>query len=682
MSYLISLFILQLASIVHSPAPKFDNSPAPKYWIEFRGKGISRKHFKPGNPVFEETRASLSEKCLVRRSKAMREPEIECISLEDAPINNRYIDSLRALGIRVEQQSKWSNAVSARLSASQIKRISKLKFVRDIHPVGKAKLLSSEPIGKMKPSSFPGIPSSFPKHPLSLDSENFADSGCGYNPIIYHYGGSQGQLDRINVWPLHAMGFDGSGVLLGFLDDGMRWKTTSCLEHCNVISEYDYVLHDSIVSLQPGDGPGQDAHGTTTLGCAMGYLPDTLIGPAFNAAVMLAETENASSERNIEEDNYANALEDMEARGVEITSSSLGYFTFDSGQHSYTYADMNGHTAICTQAVERAAKLGVLVVTAEGNQPDEPTVCAPADADSILACGALNPDGSVASFSSPGPTSDGRIKPDIAAPGVAIWVQDTGGSFAYANGTSYATPLTSGSCCLIKQAHPEATAQEIRHAVMVTGANAANPDNNQGWGEINAYAAALELGTIVHPIQIWVDTSVHICAGVASKNPIEKVVFTYFGDIDNTPHSILFNLVADSLIYSATLGSVYHWAEIGDTMYYVIRADDSSGISTYSPSSGWDTIALPQAASVSKSPNSLSQISVYPNPCSSQFDLTCDESGVWQLLDAIGNKIMSGSVLGPSEEHITTAQLANGAYFIRFVASTGETKVLPIVIAH
>src|SRR5471030_1460685 len=140
----------------------------------------------------------------------------------------------------------------------------------------------------------------------------------------------------------------------------------------------------------------------------MGYEPDSLIGPAFNAEVMLAETEVAISERNIEEDNYAHALEDMEARGVEITSSSLGYFGFDAGQHSYTYPDMNGHTTICTQAVERAVKLGVLVVTAMGNGNGSAYihVQAPGDADSILACGALKPYGSIADFSSLCPTSD------------------------------------------------------------------------------------------------------------------------------------------------------------------------------------------------------------------------------------------------------------------------------------
>ncbi len=193
---------------------------------------------------------------------------------------------------------------------------------------------------------------------------------------------------------------------------------------------------------------------------------------------------------NIEEDNYAEALEAMEALGVQITSSSLGYFTFDSGQHSYTYADMNGHTAICTQSVERAAKLGVLVVTAMGNggASSDPYVVAPADADSILACGALDVMIVLLGFPRAGPTSDGRMKPDICAPGVSVWAQGPLGNYGLLDGTSFATPLTSGSCCLIQQAHPEATAQQIRHAVMETGNNAAHPDTAYGWGKLNTYA--------------------------------------------------------------------------------------------------------------------------------------------------------------------------------------------------
>jgi hypothetical protein len=657
-----------------------------KYWIEFSDKGISQSAFVPGNPVFDATRASLSLACLHRRSRALHEDEASTITIEDAPIFQPYLDSLRARGIKVLRLSKWSNAVSSRMSDEQTVSILKLPFVRYVHPVGSAKILSSQPV----------IPSHSILHPLfPIPHSLSSDSGCGYDPIIYEYGdteiGSNNRidLDRINVWPLHAMGLDASGIRLGHLDVGANLEVSS-LDSAIVLFQRDYVydtssnIYDSSSVINP-----QDEHGTETLSTAMGNLPDTLIGPAYHASVMIAHTENTDYEHNIEEDNYAEALEAFEALGVQITTSSLGYFTFDSGQHSYTYADMNGHTAICTQAVERAAKLGVLVCTAMGNGGGTPYiyVIAPADADSILACGALDVNDSIASFSSIGPTSDGRIKPDICAPGVDVWVQNPDGTFSSLNGTSFATPLTSGACCLIQQAHPEATAQEIRHAVMMTGANAASPNNTYGWGEINAYAAALELGTIVHLMQASTDSIMaQICTGVASKYKIENVELTYFGSGDTTIRTALFNLAADSLIYSCSVGSTQSpIMRLGRLMYYQISALDASGTTTVNPQSGWNMLTLPASSGVDESPSQndvASQIDAYPNPCSSAFELNVSAPGEWQLVDAIGTKIMSDRSQGPSSIRVSTSQLANGAYYLQFISISGETNVVPVVVLH
>ncbi len=648
-----------------------------KYWIEFSDKGFDSKSFIPGNPLFEAIRASLSLSCLHRRERAMGEDEATTVTIEDAPICARYLDSLRAMGIKISAKSNWSNAVSARLTDAQAEQVLKFPFVRDIHPVGVANMLSTEPTvpNRHTPHIFSSV-----LHPLSFDS------GCGYDPIIYEYGdteiGSNNRtdLDRINVWPLHAMGLNGSGVRLGHLDVGVNVAVSS-LDSADVLFQHDYVYDTSSV-INP-----QDEHGTATLSTAMGYLPDTMIGPAYKASVMIAHTENTDYEHNIEEDNYAEALEAMEALGVQITSSSLGYFTFDSLQHSYTYADMNGHTAISTQAVERAVKLGVLVVTAEGNNPPDQNVPAPADADSILACGALDVNDSIAGFSSPGPTSDLRIKPDICAPGVNVWGQNSDGTFSDGlDGTSFATPLTSGSCCLILQAHPEATAQQIRHAVMVTGNNAAHPNNVYGWGKLNAYAAALELGTIIHPMHTWIDTTFHICAGIASQNPIVNATLTYFGDSDINPHEAQFHLAADSLVYSCTTANgPAALTNLGAHIYYRISVLDGSGTTTVNPLSGWNVLAVPQPASVAeiaKGNDLSSQMEAYPNPCSSQFMLNLSAPGDWRLVNANGATVMSGSSQGPSSMEVPTAAFANGAYYIEFISDSGETKALPIAVIH
>jgi hypothetical protein len=655
-----------------------------KYWIEFNDKGISSSAFTPGNPVFDATKASLSLPCLYRRAHALQEDERATITIEDAPICHEYLATLRALGIKVLRQSKWTNAVSASLTSAQVNSVSALPFVRRVSPVGYAHLASAQPASVMHKRS----PGSFHAEPR-MGTESM-DSGCGYDPIIYAYGdtsiGSTNRINmyRINVWPLHAMGLDASGIRLGHLDVGCDLSVSS-LDSTNVLFQYDYVFHDSSVASP------QDQHGTETLSTAMGYLPDTLIGPAYKASVMIAHTENTDYEHNIEEDNYAAALEDFEARGVQITTSSLGYFTFDSGQHSYTYPDMNGHTAICTQAVERAAKLGVLVVTAMGNGGGDtayPYVWAPGDADSILSCGALDVDDTIAGFSSRGPTFDGRIKPDICAPGVAVWAQGPLGDFGSLDGTSFATPLTSGSCCLIQQAHPEATAQQIRHAVMVTGNNAAHPDTAYGWGMLNAYAAALELGTIIHPMQTWIDTAFHVCAGIASKNPIEHVTLSYFGDSDINPRESQFHLAEDSLIYSCTAAqgqAALH--DLGTHIYYRISVVDGSGDTTVNPLSGWNMLTLPLTPPPADVHNAglnnlSSQIEAFPNPCSSEFELNISAPGEWQLVDAAGNKVIGDRSQGPSVLRVPTSQLPNGAYYVEFISVTGNTSTVPVVVIH
>ena len=149
------------------------------------------------------------------------------------------------------------------------------------------------------------------------------------------------------------------------------------------------------------------------------------MGPAYNPDLLLAKTEDLRSERPIEEDNYAAAMEWMEKLGVDITSSSLGYFGFDSGFVSHTYADMDGKTTVSAKACKRAAQLGVLVCTAMGNGGGNaayPYLITPADADSIISVGALDVNDTIAGFSSRGPTFDKRLKPEICAPGVGNMV--------------------------------------------------------------------------------------------------------------------------------------------------------------------------------------------------------------------------------------------------------------------
>jgi len=95
------------------------------------------------------------------------------------------------------------------------------------------------------------------------------------------------------------------------------------------------------------------------------------------------------------------------------------------------------------------------------------------------------------SFSSVGPSADGRIKPDVAAQGVAVKVASPTSNTRYvtSNGTSFSCPLTAGVAALVLQAHPEYTPAQVATALRSTASHAATPDNLLGYGIVNALAA-------------------------------------------------------------------------------------------------------------------------------------------------------------------------------------------------
>jgi len=213
------------------------------------------------------------------------------------------------------------------------------------------------------------------------------------------------------------------------------------------------------------------------------------IGPAYGASFLLAKTEDVRSETHIEEDNYAAALEWMEARGVMITSSSLGYNIFDNGQTSYTYQDMNGRTAICTKAAELAFTRGVVVLTAAGNDGAASWhyIGAPADGENVITVGSVSPANNISSFSSRGPTYDGRIKPEICAQGENVFHSlPLSTVYSFGAGTSYATPMAAGITALLLEANPYLTNLQVRSIILQSGDNTKTPDNNRGYGLLSA----------------------------------------------------------------------------------------------------------------------------------------------------------------------------------------------------
>ncbi len=652
-----------------------------RYWIELTDKGISSSEFIPGTPLFDNTLREFSKKSLSRRATQFHTNDIaKLITIDDAPINKRYISLLGFYGVSLKSESRWTNSVSATLSAEQFEHVRSLPFVKAIHPVGASLLFNNDRVCSMI------VPTpKFTSTPTVYD--------CTYDSIIYHYGLTQNQITRLNVPPLHAMGFDGSGVTLGVLDVGFRWRAMRTTNMHHVIAEYDFVYGDSITANDSLDAPNGDGHGSAVLSTVTAFLPDTLVGPAYHPDLLLAKTEDTRSETPREEDNYTAALEWMEKFGVDITTSSVGYRGFDSGFVSYNYDDLNGRTAISTRAVVRAQRLGVLVCTAAGNggQSNPPSLVVPSDADSILSVGALDYNDSIAGFSSNGPTVDGRIKPDICGPGVGVATMSPGNDIIYDSGTSLSTPLVAGACVLIKQAHPEATAQQIRNAVISTGIAYPDPvpNNVYGYGRINAYSAALKLGTIIAKQHLWKTDSIYsVCVPIAANNHIKQAKIIYALNIGGSfVESIPLSLVTDSLIYSGRFPALPR----GTHLRYYIAVTDGADTITRSPRNATDSVfdfyvgdTMPSPPLSVSATLPRSTLSFYPNPTRGigTLQTSSDEQIQCSLYDNLGRPVFEFSALsGNRHLRLDLSSLGNGAYQLRTKTASGASEYISIVIA-
>ncbi|MBN2364660.1 MAG: T9SS C-terminal target domain-containing protein [Calditrichaeota bacterium] len=441
-----------------------------RHWVFFSDKGSAEKYsFGKQKAMVEQ---KLPAQVIDRRRIRGIDPFSKSVIYADLSLEETYIETLRQMGFRVHATSRWLNAVSGYASDTLLRRIAVLPFVEKVTPVKKW-------IIDKKTAPEPSL-IQFPKPFLS---DNLQDIG---------YGLSTFQIEFHNIHLLHQKGLTGEGVIIALMDTGYRLANPA-LQHIQsrLIAEYDFIQQDSVTSNQPGDVSSQDNHGTLVLSVLAGYLPDTLIGPAYNASFLLAKTEIYNQEIHAEEDNWAMAAEWAEQLGADIVSTSLGYSTFDPGQESYTYQDMDGETTIITRAANELGIRGVLVVTSAGNEGSSPWyyITAPADGPYALAVGSVNSRNNVSLFSSRGPTADDRIKPDVVALGEGVYGASTGSSFYPAGGTSLSCPLAAGVAALLIEQNPYLNVDDLLYVLRTSGDSAAAPNNDRGWGKIDALRA-------------------------------------------------------------------------------------------------------------------------------------------------------------------------------------------------
>lgn len=432
-------------------------------WVYFNAKGNEQTYYDA--PLL-----MLSQRSLDRRI-TQNIP----VDFKDVPLNQAYVNQIKGVaGLTVMAKSKWLNALHIRGTQSVINSLKGFSFVEKIDFANK-KLNQTGKV--VKESKFNELTS----------TKN--------TKINFAYGSSANQIQMLNGQVLHQQNYTGTGKVIAIMDAGFPGVNTAqpfqrLRDNNQILGGYDFVSRNS--NFYTGN-----SHGTLVLSTMGGYKDNALVGTAPDAAYYLFITEDAASENPVEESLWVEAAESADSLGVDIVNTSLGYFEFDNPSYNHTYSEMNGATAFISRGAEIAFSRGMIIVAAAGNEggTSKPYIAVPADAVSVIAVGAVNATKVKASFSSIGPTSDGRIKPDVMAQGVASVLSNEFGTITTANGTSFSSPIMAGMIASLWQAYPNKTNKQIRQLVIESGDRFTQPNNQYGFG-IPDFSVALNNGTL------------------------------------------------------------------------------------------------------------------------------------------------------------------------------------------
>jgi subtilisin family serine protease len=369
---------------------------------------------------------------------------------------------IKQLGATVLYPLKWMNGAVIQTSSSQI-----LDSVLNLSFVSLGKTVNRiRPLKKLEEII----------EPISTEKQ--------INTTL-PYGNSLNQIEMLNGVCLHEKGFTGSAISIavfdaGFAKSNLHTAFDSLRNNNRLLGTKDFTFLNPINVFDPSTS----GHGTAVLGTMAGYSPGNLVGTAPSANYWLIRSEYAPNEFLIEEYNWAAAAEFADSVGADIINSSLGYSTFDDVTQNHSMQDLNGKTSVCSKAALNCARKGMIVCSSAGNSGGSswPKVGFPADADSIITVGAVDATQSIVGFSSVGPTSDGRIKPDVMAQGLASVVANSNGAIGTSSGTSFSSPILAGMVACLWQSNPTKKNMEIIDAIRKSSNMADSPNNQYGYG--------------------------------------------------------------------------------------------------------------------------------------------------------------------------------------------------------
>ncbi len=439
------------------------------------------------------------------------------IQLDDLPVNQSYISQVEAQGVTVLNRSKWFNAISIQTNdTNKLNAVKALPFVSKANALNRvSKTKKIEPLTKFDfEAKLPSI-------------VTVANRTAGLS-----YGLAENQIQMIGGNLLHDLGFQGQGMVIAVLDAGFSDADNmvvfdSLRVGSQILGTRNFV--DGGTSVY-----GYNGHGTSVLSTMGANIPGTFVGTAPKASYYLIRSEDILSESPIEEFNWAAGVEYADSVGADVINSSLGYTTFDNFLLNHTYADQDGKTNLSSKAASRCASKGIVVVVASGNEGSSffHYISSPADADSILAIGAVDGTGNYVGFSSTGPSFDRRVKPNVAAQGSGAIVASPGGGIGGGSGTSFASPIIAGMVACLRQANPTKNYLEIIDAIQQSASQYNTPDSLKGFGIPNFNLANI----LISGIKLTEKDKIGLQR--VYPNPFEKEIDFLFNSIENDNLSV------------------------------------------------------------------------------------------------------------------------------------------------
>jgi hypothetical protein len=507
-------------------------------WVYFKDKPNSQYFL--ANPL-----QMLSQRALNRR--AIQNIPLD---LKDVPIHQPYIDQITSTpGIIVKASSKWMNCLHIRGSQTVIQSLRSLSFVDYISFANT--ILNRT--GK-----------------IANSTSNSSVNKVLETQVTYNYGTSGNQIQMLNGNILHQQNYTGSGKVIAVFDAGYPGVDSATpfqrlRDNGQILGGYNFVDRST-------NYYAMNSHGTQVLSTMGGYVDNQLVGTAPDASYYLFVTEDSTSENPVEESLWVEAAELADKLGADIINSSLGYFGYDNSNYSYTYTNMDGNTAFSSRGANIAFSRGMIVVVSAGNSGNtaNPNISAPSDAIYALAVGAVNSTRNYASFSSIGPSFDGRIKPDVMAQGQSAVVATPSGAVASNSGTSFSGPIIAGMVASFWQAFPNLTNARIVQLIKESSDRFSNPNEQYGYGIPNFQLA---LNTALANNQFSIDGfSVY-------PNPVnEEVIFSFPSNA--IPREIsIFNNLGQMVINQSNLNQIQNISlqslESGIYFYKIAAANEN-----------------------------------------------------------------------------------------------------------